>query len=166
MERKEVIISDFSVAVAEKDRLSVTPAPDRWEVVPYETAAVAGNLLLAGPMEYPEPVTVQPELTGWYRIYVCLGELGGSWNSRVDLKLTDDEFATTARCCDIQPYTRWKHFEWVEESFWKAADLTGQSLTVRKNAGDNNTACLLWLRFVPMTEQSPRRWMHPLLPHI
>jgi hypothetical protein len=40
----------------------------------------------------------------------------------------------------------------VEEAFWKAADLTGQTLTVRKNSGENNTACLLWLRFVPMTE--------------
>ena len=152
MERKEVIISDFSAAVVEKENISLTPAPDRWEVVPYETAAAAGNLLLAGPMEHPAPVTVQPELTGWYRIYVCLGEFHGSWDSRVDLKLSDDEFATTARCCDIQPYTRWKHFEWVEEAFWKAADLTGQTLTIRKNPGENNTACLLWLRFVPMTE--------------
>ena len=55
MERNEVIISDFSAAVQEKESLSVTPAPDRWEVVPYGTAAVSGKLLLAGPMEHPAP---------------------------------------------------------------------------------------------------------------
>lgn len=154
MERKELIISDFSAAVLEKEHLSARPAPDKWEAVPYETAAVSGRLLLAGPMEYPAPVTVAPGLEGWYRIYVCLGEFSGSWNSRVDLQLSGDEFATTARCCDIQPYTRWKHFEWVEESFWKAADLTGRIVTIRKNDdGAPNTSCVLWLRFVPMTQE-------------
>ena len=154
MERKERIISDFSAAVLEKDRISTVPAADRWEVVPFETAAAGGSMLFAGPKEYPAPVTVAPELTGWYRIYVCLGAFNGSWNSRVDLQLSGDEFATTARCCDIQPYTRWKHFEWVEESFWKAADLTGRTLTIRKNDdGTPNTSCVLWLRFVPMTEE-------------
>lgn len=155
MERKEVIISDLAAAVREKEHLSAQPAPDKWEAVPYATAFASGNLLLAGKTEYPAPVTVDPGLTGWYRIYVCLGEqYGSSWASRVDLQLSGDEFATTARCCNLLPFTRWKFLEWVEESLWKVADLTGQSITIRKNDdGDPDTACVLWLRFEPMTDE-------------
>ncbi len=154
MERKEVIISDLAAAVREKELLAPLPAADTWEAVPYATVAAAGTLLAAGPKSFPAPVTVDPGLSGWYRIYICLGGADGSQASRVDLQLTGDEFAATARCCDIRPYTRLTFDEFVEESLWKAADLTGKTITIRKNNdGLPNTSCVLWLRFEPMTDE-------------
>ena len=40
----------------EKDRLAERCAPDRWEVVPYETAEVSGAMLAAFMETWPEPV--------------------------------------------------------------------------------------------------------------
>ena len=79
--RNEVIISDLAGAVREKDRLADFSTADRWEVVSYETAAVTGNLLIASEETMPEPVTIAPELTGWYRIYVCMADTGGGFPS-------------------------------------------------------------------------------------
>ncbi len=42
-----MIVSDLAAAAREKDRLSDTGSSDRWRVLPYETGAASGNLLLA-----------------------------------------------------------------------------------------------------------------------
>ena len=75
--RKEIIISDLCSAVQEKDRLAEISTADNWEVVSYETAAVSGKLLIASEQTMPAPVTITPELTGWYRripIQSCTSE--------------------------------------------------------------------------------------------
>ena len=60
----ELIISDFSSAVLEKERLSTKSLPDRWETVTYETAEIDGTLLIASEQSDPMPVTVDPALSG------------------------------------------------------------------------------------------------------
>jgi hypothetical protein len=70
--RNEYVISDFSSAVMEKDSISLRSLPDKWETVPYETAEISGALLIASEMSEPAPVTVDPALEGWYRIYACM----------------------------------------------------------------------------------------------
>ncbi len=152
--RNEVIISDLAGAVREKDRLADFSTADRWEVVSYETAAVTGNLLIASEETMPEPVTIVPELTGWYRIYVCMADTGGGFPSgHVHLKLTDDPFSRCVGAGNMGPYCIWHQMEVVEEAFWKCADMTGQSITIEK-IDDNwpHTANVLWFRFVPMEE--------------
>ena len=86
--RNEYVISDFSLAVMEKERLSSDSLPDRWEVVPYETAEISGAFLVASELSDPEFVTVDPALDGWYRIYACMTEVTAS--NHIDLRLTDD----------------------------------------------------------------------------
>ena len=147
----ELIISDFSSAVLEKERLSTKSLPDRWETVTYETAEVDGTLLIASEQSDPMPVTVDPALSGWYRIYACMTELGGG--NYIELKLTDDEFPTTAAPGKISRYTRWIASEKAEEAYLKCADMTGQRVTISKSKnGIPHTANLLWLRFVAMND--------------
>ena len=102
MTRQEYIISDLSNAVLEKELLSPKSHPNCWEVLTYETAEVSGSLLWASELSFPQPVTIKPELSGWYKIYVCLADMGGGvLKNRIDLKLTDDEFASTLRAGDL-----------------------------------------------------------------
>ena len=156
--RTEYIISDFSSAVIEKENLSTKSLPDRWETVPYETADVSGTLLIASDTSEPEDVTVAPSLSGWYRIYVCMADVFGG--NRINLKLTDDEFPTTAAPGKMGRYTMWSSTEKVEEALWKCADMTGQCVTVSKVKNVTPyTANILWIRFVPMSDQEVAEYL-------
>ena len=151
-DRREVYISDLRAAVNEKESLSHYSSKNRWECVPFETAEATGSFIIASSESAPPPVTLDPHLSGWYKIYVCLGEFGG-WPNRVDIKLSGDEFETTVSPCRMAPYTMWTTAENVEESFWKCADMTGQTVTVSKpDTGIKHTSNVFWLRFVPMSE--------------
>ena len=149
MTRIEYMISDLSEAVIEKNHLSSVSHPDRWETVSYETAEVRGTLLIASDTSDPAPVTVEPALCGWYRIYVCMTDVFGG--NHIDLQLTDDEFPTTMTPGKIGRYTMWISSEKAEEAFWKCADMTGQRITISKvKNGIPHTANLLWIRCVTM----------------
>ncbi len=156
MERTEIILSDLAAAVLEKDRLSDTGSSDRWRVLPYETGAASGNLLIAAASAHPKPVTVAPELTGWYRIYVCMTGEG----ARVHLKLTDDEFARCVAVGNLRYYCSWDTMELAEEAFWKCADMTGQSITVEKLANNSSQSNVVWFRFVPMEEAEVNEFLN------
>ena len=156
--RNEYIISDFSSAVLEKDKLSSCSLPDRWEIVPYETAEISGTLLVASELSEPETVTVDPALEGWYRIYACMTEITAS--NHIDLRLTDDEFPTTAMPGRLNRYAMWTPSENAEEALWKCADMTGQCVEIAKvKNGIPHTANLFWLRFVPMSDDEVREYL-------
>ena len=149
---KEVYISDLAALAAEKERLSAYSSKDKWECVSYETAYTKGTMLIASSESRPEPVTISPALSGWYRIYLCTGDFGGA--TRVDVKLSGDEFPTTVSPCRMGQYSMWTNSENVEEAFWKCADMTGRTVTVSKpDVGFKSAAALLWLRFVPMSAE-------------
>ena len=151
MERREYLISDLAAAAAEKDAFSEVTSADRWELFSYETAEVSGRGIIASPRTTPGPITLDPKLAGWYRIYVSMASEDGM--NAVELKLSKDEFSRVASPGKVDRFISWNSFEVAEESFWKAADMTGQTLTVAKPEKHfSYTACLLWLRFVPMTD--------------
>jgi len=154
MALKGHIISDFSKAVLEGERLASFNAADRWETVSYETKDVSGVMLNASIENWPQPVTVRPGLSGWHRIYVCMADYGGrGLSNHIGLRLTDDAYFTPMRAGDVQPFVQWHGMEKVEEAFWKAADLSGQDIVIEKlNDGLKYHANILWLRFEPMTE--------------
>lgn len=151
MKREELIISDLGGAVLEKNSLAPYACKDRWEVVPYESAAASGSFLIASENTMPEPVTINMSLKGWYRIYVCLLETGSA--KHIDLALTGDLFSRTICPGNVQSHIQWQREEVAEESFWRCADMTGRNVIVSKpDAGIPYTSNLVWLRFVPMTE--------------
>ena len=156
MTRQEYIISDLSNAVIEKEYLAYTSHPNRWEIVSYETEEVNGKLLIASEESWPEPVTINPELTGWYKIYLCMTSFGGGvLKNHIDIKLKDDEFPSTVTAGDIGKHNpvSFSSTEVIEEAFWKCADMTDQTITISKpKIKVNHHANLYWIRFVPMAE--------------
>lgn len=147
--RCEVIINDLVAASMEKENFSDHTTRNLWEVVSYETAEVSGKGIVASPRTMPEPLTLNPGLEGWYKIYVCMANLGGG--SYISIKLSNDEFAKV-----VAPgkwHVNWGTFEKVEESYWKAADMTGQKIVIKKPELEMSyTASLMWLRLVPMSD--------------
>ena len=167
MNRQEYIISDFSSAVIEKEHLALASHPNCWEVVTYETEYVNGNLLLASEESWPEPVTIQPKLSGWYKIYVCLENYGGGFGggylkNRISLQLTDDEFPSLIKAGDLSKCrpAGFHMMQLIEEALWKCADMTGQDITISKiHDKIAHYANIYWLRFVPMNEEEVKEYL-------
>ena len=112
MALKGHIISDFSKAVLEGERLASFNAADRWETVSYETKDVSGVMLNASIENWPQPVTVRPGLSGWHRIYVCMADYGGrGLSNHIGLRLTGDEYFTPMRAGDVQSFVQWHGME-------------------------------------------------------
>ena len=171
-DRREVYVSDLYAAVKEKESLLPYSSKDKWEYVSYETADAKGNLLLSSSESQPPAVTIEPKLSGWYKIYVCLGEICGSFETggifnNITLKLSGDEFPSTVSSARMGAYSMWNTSENVEESFWKCADMTGQSIEISKpDVGIRHTSNVFWFRFVPIydgdaaaAKKEPKRTM-------
>ena len=179
MERREIVICDLAEACRESERLSGVTAKDRWEIVRYETAERSGTGIIASPRTMPQQLTLDPGLRGWYRIYLAMAAEDGM--NGIELRLDGDDFSEIVRPCDISRHINWNSFEMIEESYWKAADMTGKSLCIMKPEKHfSYTASLMWIRFVPAEEEEVRQdtaaktmyahmdedfmWMDPLDP--
>lgn len=155
-----IIISDLAGVCENRDSISDKRQVDKWEVVPYETATICGNMLSAFATMTPPPAKLHVNLTGWYKIYIAL--INNNRNNRVFLKLTGDQsqssFCTEYSAKEKRPWWGWEN---IEESFWKCADLTGQSVELIKRPGFAVAGSMLaWLRFVPMTEEEVTEWKY------
>lgn len=145
-------ITDFSAAsISPADGVTTSPRPpDKWELVSYETTIGSGTMLFARAGAQPKPVTIDPKLKGWHRIYVATFS---GYNGRLWMQLSGDPSPSMF----VQGKTgiHWLPCEQGEEVCWKCADLTGQTITVGKPEGKKaheKIVGLMWLRFVPMSD--------------
>ena len=168
--RREVYISDLYAAVKEKENLAPYTSKDKWECISYETAVSSGTLLLSSSESQPPAVTIDPKLNGLYKIYVCLGEICGSFEtggifSNINIKLSGDEFPSTVSSARMGAYSMWSTTENVEESLWKCADMTGRTIEISKpDVGIKHPSNIFWFHFVPIEDgdaapMEPKRTM-------
>lgn len=153
--RNDVVLSDFGSLCRPAAALSAARTATQWELVPYETTGgYQGTLIASLKGGTPPPVTLSPQLTGWYAIFVCIGAYAnwGAVNTHVNLQLTRDGAPS-----NFVPGTGGQDI--LEESYWKCADMTGQDVTISKFSGlPQEDAVLAWLRFVPLTEEEAMRY--------
>ena len=152
-----IIFSDLGALCQPAEYISTQYLCDKWTSIPYETAAVSGTMLSAFSTAAPETVSLQPDLTGWYKIYVSMMDNPAN---RVFLRLTDDP-AQSVIVPSSETY-EWTMMKWdrFQEGFWKCADMTGQSVEITKRAGLGTVGCRLgWFRFVPMSEDEIQEWI-------
>lgn len=146
---KEILFSDLGRCFGPNKNLSDKGMRDKWRVIPYRTGQIRGTLLSALNESFPEDVSFDPQLTGWYKIYVCLPTYG---DQEVNIKLTQDEgfFELCPLKKEGLTFTR------LEESFWRYAKMDGQSVILSRKPCSPlwpKTSLLAWLRFVEMTEE-------------
>ena len=153
-----VIFSDLGNLCRPAENITSSRVKNKWTSVPYETSTVSGTMLSAFSTMTPEPVTLEPNLTGWYKIYVCM--LNHRNENMAFLRLTKDEAQSTLRPCGVG-HRIWWGWENLEESFWKCADMTGQSVEICRRSGISVPGCqVAWIRFVPMTEEEIAQWQY------
>jgi len=142
-DRKEVVFSDLGALCAPQFNISPVRELYKWNAVPYETAEVKGTMLVSLQEGRPGNVTLDPGLTGWYRVFV--GQYHDSQS--VNVKLSGDGAFTNFASGGEAGYARHA----VEDVYWKSADMTGEQVVIGKyRAGSPADAAIAWLRFVPM----------------
>ncbi|HOP11498.1 MAG TPA: hypothetical protein PK629_08400 [Oscillospiraceae bacterium] len=127
--------------------ISGTISPSGWRAVDYEIGDYKGNMLLARKGSDAGAMMLSLGLHGWHRIYLCLLHIEN--RTTTYFKLDSDR-------CHYPVYSRasekgWGPYEYVEEVFWKCADLTGQNLTIEHH--NEFSSALVWVRCEPMSEQ-------------
>lgn len=143
-ERKEVIFSDISALVREKDAISPVRVLGKWEAVPYQTRTIQGTMLYSVENVRPQPVTLELGLTGWYKVFVAMY---ASAPNLLNLRFTNDP--AWAQVGPAHGTVRNR----VQEFFWRCVNLTGQNLSVECPGGLPKASSLAWLRLVPMAEE-------------
>ncbi len=150
--REEKLFSNLGEICEPKGNISPVREKFKWNSLPYETAEVSGSMLVSLQDGRPEDVSFDPNLTGWYRIFVCLGAYPGV---SVNVSLSGEDVYTTLSPSAHSGYGQHA----VEESFWTCADMTGRRFRVSKRKhGIAYDSMLAWVRFVPMEADEVAAW--------
>jgi hypothetical protein len=151
---ESILLSDLNAAVVNKNRLSPVQTIGKWQVMDYELAEFKGKMLVAGENSHPEPVTIGLNVKGWHKIYLGLIRIGYGLQNGIGLKLTGESgkeyLMPDSTWVYPDGYRPWGQYEIIEQSLWKAADVTGQDFILEKPPGEC-TAALAFIRLIPMT---------------
>ena len=149
------------------------PENNLWQAVPFETGEVKGVGLLASECCEPEELELNLNVSGVYKIYICLGYIGNY--TSVDIRLSNDYGRTLLVPSEtdfIGDYCRWQRYEIAEECFFKVADLTGQRLIINKpkkfltpTAQSEAATFVLYIRLEPLNESEVAEYNNSNLKH-
>ena len=151
-----MLFSDIYALAAEKNRISDKRTKTKWHAVPYQTDGFSGRLLVAAELSFPKRVTLKLNLKGWHRIYLGFLNYAGTNGMHTVFRLSNDT-APSIVMPDmfnkqvVDGYNYWASYQWMEEGFWKCADLTGQDVILEKPANEDTCSCLAFIRVEEMT---------------
>lgn len=176
-----LVFSDFSVC-SPSDGLSRNSRENSWLLVDYETEeGLQGTMIFADP-EFGAPRLELPlGLKGLHKIYIGInytkshyGLANGlpfSHYGNLEVKLTDDlGFTRIAAEVDDTAEGKTKMGSGkllarsIQETYWKTADLTGQSVWIQMPGQPYNLeahremANVSWIRVVPLTSEEEQLW--------
>lgn len=151
--KKTVRYYNLDELVTDKSQLSDLPRNDKWVVVPYKTKNYSGRMLCCGECSYPEPIELKIELTGWYKVYV--GVINASYSCKVGITIGD-----LGKSIVKAPGSgAWGAVEYGYKMFYRAADMTGQTVTVTKPGPySGSSAAISFLEFVEMEEDEIKEY--------
>ena len=96
-----------------------------WRLLEYGTDAFSGQMLLAVEDSRAPEVKYPVNRSGWHEIYIGIYRKPFTEAKRVQLRLTGDR-AFSKLTGRVGEKDHQEH--WIDEIFWKAADLTGQGI--------------------------------------
>lgn len=146
------LFCDLAEIAENRDIISSRCETGKWCSMEYRTKLGEGKLLVAAEDIHPDSVTLQLNLEGWYKIYISLFHMRSE--NYCFVKLSGDEEYTPVRKSKKGNPNTWCATEYMEEVYWKCADLTGQKLILAKPM-PHFYACsgLAWIRCEEMTEE-------------
>ena len=139
--------------------LSEDAGPARWRMLPYETDALSGVMLLAGPETGAPEVTYPLSVSGWHAVSVGVYP-HYEVKSEVLIRLSGEETFSMlkARQAEASP-----HEPQVQEIFWRTVDLTDQDLVMGQiafevasgggiGAVESHSAQIVYVKLVPLSD--------------
>lgn len=157
---KSIVLSRLDGLVTDSGLVSDELVADKWQIIDYETADVHGRMLVAGECTFPTDVELQLNVSGWHKIHLGFAVFGKlPMSTRLEIRLSGEGLPTVVSPAGFRPSpyyaderAPWAAYEWIEESFYKAADLTGQNLIIGKprTDGADRTAGLAFIRLEPL----------------
>ncbi|MSO21697.1 MAG: hypothetical protein EXQ58_00275 [Acidobacteria bacterium] len=122
-----------------------------WRLLEYATDSFRGTMLIATEESDAPPVTYSVNRQGWHEIYIGIFRKPFEESKQVQVKLTDDPAYTslTGRRGETD------HLEnWIDEIFWKTADLTGRGITFRQiTRPEVFHSWVAYIKLVPLDDQ-------------
>ncbi|MBI3987546.1 MAG: hypothetical protein HY343_11530, partial [Lentisphaerae bacterium] len=161
----DAFISDVAGAA---DRRLISPRkPNLWKAIPYTTDTFAGTMLGCGPGPHPVPIEVQLNATG--RCHIWVGLFSFCHSGALRFRLSGDTGATLVGEPPAIVNDLYGQAIVLHETFWKEADVTGQTLVVAPSFSKEELAscALAFVRLEPvasaaMTTPAPREVRHPM----
>ena len=151
-----IVFSDLGGLCEPKENISQARVNDKWCAYKYSAGDLEGTMLISLNSAKASDVSLNPKLTGWYKIFVGLYANAYS-TSEIGMKLSSDEafeFLGTFMQRDFARYL-------VEDVFWRCAKMDGESVIIGKPFSDGSAkdSMISWLRFVPMTDAEIAEYM-------
>lgn len=140
-----------------KEIISEKCEDGKWLAMDYENKLGKGKLLATSELIYPEPITLSLNLKGWHKIYIGLFNMRSE--NHIYAKLSGDEEYSIIRHTGLGCPKRWCATEYMEEVYWKCADLTDMQFVLAKpQLYFKSIAGLAWIRCEEMTEEEVERY--------
>jgi hypothetical protein len=140
---RPAVITDMGLC-APGSSLSPRAEKGRWQLIDYETGSMKGRMIWASEEADAAPLSLPLNVKGWHAIFVGLASSSSIFESHALLRLTSDmayvqrTFAGGA----------------INEVFFKAADLSGQSLHISQESGGRGRSCgIAFVKLVPLTPE-------------
>lgn len=149
MERKEVLLSDLGHLLTPQSAIADDATPTQWRRVSYETTDFSGSLVSTTYLSEVPSLTLEPKLSGWYKIFLGLNYVHSHGVTEIQVQLSGDRTYVPVRP-DLKAVGRFD----IDEFFWKCADMTDQSVIFHQPpiVRPHNSS-VAFVRFVPMTDE-------------
>jgi hypothetical protein len=132
--------------------LSTAETKGKWRLLPYEADGLAGRMISAASYITAPEIRLPLKVSGWYSVYV------GYWNPYY---VYDGGVVVKVKLSSDKAFTRFKdptsvfdpNAEYLQEAFFKHADLTGEDLIIGKVNGPLAQSChVAYVKLVPLTQ--------------
>ena len=122
-----------------------------WRTINYETDTFRGTMLVATEESNAPDVTYPVKRTGWHEIYIGIYRRPFGQPKYVQAKLTDDPAFTALAGL---PGDKDHQETWIDEIFWKTADLTGRGIILRQiRLPSVRHAWVAYIKLVPLSDE-------------
>ena len=132
------------------DDAEIYPIRNAFQQKPDASRYFSGTLLLATHGNQAPEITYSPDRSGWYRIYVGIYRKPFEESKAVDVRLSRDPAFTTLEGGEGG---KDQQENWLDEVYWKTADLTGQDIHFRQITFPQiRHAWVAFIKLVPLSE--------------
>ena len=172
--REAIYLTDMSLC-RPQTALSRQALLKHWRLIDYETDSVRGVMIQATQNAETPEVSFPLSRKGWHAIYIGIYSYWATEIFQRSVPVPLDESRVLVRLSTDSTFTLLSHKydqrrpEYIEEFFWKEADLTGEELVLRQfcrqvlppSASSSGNICngcwIAYIKLVPLTEQESQK---------